>query len=358
MKKIWTVALLLLTLMGLVACGGNAEAAGKYICVEIDGDDDVPSGTYIQLEEKGAGIFNVGLELDLDWELEGTAITIETSFIENTYTGTLDDGVLTVTIEDAVYTFVRSDLKNEWLAAQTNPVIAASTEAQPVDEAAVGHYTCSTIREGGTAKTVNGEWVDLKADGSAVFFSGISFPGLWYSIDGAITLELNTGSIYVGTLTASGLRLEEDDLVYTFALADGETATGNTTESPLRPGTSWSGTIKITNHRGSGAMERGTFDIVAYLKERGDFCYFEIYYAEETTDEPIICFPVELHKNYFEPIIGSDAEDGWIFDNRMTSSDVWDFTMFLRDENEITAYYEYANTYETADIDISLYPDA
>lgn len=352
MKKHWIICVLLL-LLALSACSGGEAYAGKYVCVSIGEGEDIPSGTWLQLDANGKGTFHVGLELDLLWTLEEETLTVQTKFVENTYLGTLEDGVLRLTIEDQAYVFVLEEKKEDWVAAQMQPLLPEATEQMPLDEAAVGHYACTDVRREGTARTPAGEWVELRSDGSATLYLGLSYPGSWYCVDGVITLTLNTGDVYTGKLTGDGLRLEKE-LVYTFS-RDVPVATTEQV-GPLRAGTSWTGTIEIYNHKGNGAMQRGTFDIVAKLEERGGVCYFDIFYADKTEEKAIISFPVSLYENYLEPIVGGDAERGWIFENSMTSSDVWSFTMFLHDEDELTAYYEYANTHETAEMELSLFP--
>lgn len=353
MKKYLTSCILLVLLFALSACSTGADYAGKYVCVSIGEGEDIPSGTYLQLDANGKGSFHVGLELDLVWAIEGETLTIQTKFIENTYEGTLKDGVLRLTIEGGAYVFVLEEQKEAYLAAQTTPLLPEETQQMPLDEAAVGRYVCTSIRKEGISVAVSGQWVELRDDGSATLYLGLSYPGSWYSVDGAITLTLNTGDVYTGKLSGDGLRLE-GELMYVFSRNAEQTDTEQS--GPICAGSSWTGTIKISNHKGNGVMQRGTFDIVAKIVERNDACYFEIYYADQTDEEAMICFPVKLHNNYLEPIVGGDAEQGWIFENRMTSSDVWSFTMFLRD-GKLTADYDYANTYETAEIALSLFPE-
>lgn len=117
MKKLLAVVLTLVVVFSFSACGGgssggssgdSAPVEGKYVCTsivmldeEIGADD-----SYFELKEDGSGIYqSAGIELDASWEMDGENITIKTEMFEDTYSGTLKDGVMILDMGGSTCTY-------------------------------------------------------------------------------------------------------------------------------------------------------------------------------------------------------------------------------------------------------------
>lgn len=362
MKKLILILTALCLLISVTACGPTDPNVGKYVCVAVESDDKnaAPDDEWIVLESNGKGSINVGLELDMKWRMDNGELIIDTEFIANTYKGTLRNGEITLTIEDVEYTFVKEEMQEQWAETLETGIIVEETDPIPVDEEAVGHYSCISVTIDGKSSSPENQWIDLFDDGTAVAYFGLKYPGKWYVLNGQLTITLNneetfTGSVLDGEMTLLG------DTTYLLKKT-GEPGSGSESSSAeqstvLYVGSKWSGTLKVKNHDGEGVLEDGEYDIVAVIGESDGGTYFEVYYKNNQEDTPIVSFWVNMRNNFIEPIIDEDAENAWIFEETLEEDEAFDLTMFLDSENQLDFYYEYDTRAEEADLYFSFYPD-
>ena len=110
MKKIVSLALALVLVLSLTACGGKdgAKSAdpnlGKYIGTEFSSDgsswyslaDILEGESYIELKDGGKGVFCLGGDAtDVKWTLENGTLKMTQDSLESN--GTLKDGLITLT---------------------------------------------------------------------------------------------------------------------------------------------------------------------------------------------------------------------------------------------------------------------
>ena len=362
MKKLILICTALCLLLSITACGQTDPNVGKYVCVAIESEDKdaVPEDEWILLETNGKGSINVGLELDMKWRMENGELMIDTEFILNTYTGTLRNGQITLTVEDAKYTFVKEELKEQWAETLETGIVAEETEPIPVDEDAVGHYSCISITVDGESTSPENQWIDLFNDGSAIVYFGLKYPGKWYVLNGQLTIILNNEETYTGSVIDGEMTLLGDTTYLLKKTGEPGSGSENTTSEQsgvLRIGSRWSGTLKVKNHDGEGVLEDGEFDIVALIGESDGGTYFEVYYKDDQEGTPIVSFWVNMRNNFIEPIIDEETENAWIFEETLEEDEAFDLTMFLDSENELEFYYEYDTRAEEADLYFSFYPD-
>lgn len=112
MKKTLAILLVLLMVAGFSACGGSKNYLGTYKCVRYEYGGmavDPDENDAITLEADGKGIFaSYGTEIDILWKIDGETFTIENNTgYEETYSGTLKDGVITIDIEGVTAIFAK-----------------------------------------------------------------------------------------------------------------------------------------------------------------------------------------------------------------------------------------------------------
>lgn len=362
MKKLSLIFLAICLLLSLASCGPTDPNAGKYVCVDIvnNNKSEKPGDEWITLETGGKGAINVGLELNMKWRIDNGALVIDTEFISNTYKGTLRDGVITLTVDEIDYTFVKEGMEEEWAKAQETGVVIEETEPLPVDEAAVGHYACTSITFAGESIPPENRWIDLFDDGTAVVYFGIKYPGKWQILNDQLTITLNNEETFTGSVLDNKMTLLGDTtylLEKTGEPGTGEDDTLADLSTVLHVGSKWHGTLKVKWHKGEGVLEDGEYDIVAMIGESDGGPCFEVYYKKDQQGAPIVSFWVELHKNFITPVIDEDAENAWIFEETLDEDEAFDLTMFLDTENHMSFYYEYDTRAEEADLYFNFYPD-
>lgn len=362
MKKIMLIFLAACLLISLAACGPTDPNVGKYVCVAVDSGNksDKPGNEWIILETNGKGTIHVGLELNMKWRVENGAMIVDTEFIANTYKGTFRDGVITLTVDDVLYTFVKEGMEEEWARAQETGVIADTTEAPPVDESAVGHYSCTTISVGGSSIDPGNKWVDLFDDGTAVVYFGLKYPGKWQVTDGQLTITLNNEDVYTGSVLDDEMTILGDTTYLLKKTGEPGSGTEDTLAdraTVLFAGSKWGGTLKVKRHRGEGVLEDGDYDIVALIGESDGGTFFEVYYKDDQEGRPIVSFWIKMRQNFIEPVIDEDAENAWIFEEFLDEDDAFGLTMFLDTEDQLSFYYEYDTRAEEADLYFNFYPD-
>lgn len=121
MKKIFSLALALLMLIGLAACGSSAPAdpaLGKYCGDQMDMmgwmsmDEFFSEGeNYLELKTGGKGVVCInGDDIDITWKLDGENLTVALVGLEDSErAGTLADGVVLIDLfgMDTMMCFVR-----------------------------------------------------------------------------------------------------------------------------------------------------------------------------------------------------------------------------------------------------------
>ena len=104
-RNIVAVALSALMLIALCACSKDKgpDVTGKYICYEESYDNGAsfnePYGeSYIELKKGGKGVYNVGLELNFKYTMDGDNFKGTVSFLgmEETMEGTIKDGIMDI----------------------------------------------------------------------------------------------------------------------------------------------------------------------------------------------------------------------------------------------------------------------
>ena len=171
MKKIITLFIAAILVIGLCACGGDSEYAGKYECVDVywaEMDFDIgPDGEWIELDSNGKGDYYMGDTLeftaDIKWSVDGDVFKLGYDDV-TTYEGTLKDGVLEIDMEDITYTFVieggavpepQTDETGEANAAE--PAIAAEPAEDNSSEASADE-TISDSQQTEYQSYWNGDW--------------------------------------------------------------------------------------------------------------------------------------------------------------------------------------------------------
>lgn len=362
MRKITVLFLILCLLLSAAACGPVDPNAGKYVCVALESADKnaKPGDEWIILETNGKGSVNIGLELNMKWHMNNGALIVETEFIANTYTGTFRDGVITLTVEDATYTFVKEGQEDAWVKAQQSAIVPEETETVAVDVSAVGHYTCTSITLNGEQTDPENRWIDLYEDGTALVYFGLRYPGVWQLENGQLTITQNNEETYSGSLQDGEMTLLGDATYLLERTGEPGSGTEDTLadlSKVIRVGSTFGGTLKVKWHEGEGILADGEYDITALIGESEDGTFFEVYYKNRQTDRPIVSFWVNLHQNFMEPIIDEDAENAWIFEETLDDDDAFDLTMFLDTENQLSFYYEYDTKDEEADLYFRFWPE-
>lgn len=108
MKRVISVAMVLMLLLGLCACGEKDPNLGKYVMTEslfLEEAEEL-NGEWLELKSGGKGtLYTYGIESEITWSLDGTAFTLNEFGYD--YTGTLKDGVIAVEYNGSQCTFVK-----------------------------------------------------------------------------------------------------------------------------------------------------------------------------------------------------------------------------------------------------------
>ena len=102
------VILVLILLIALLSGGGNKENLGVYPAVscETDGGSVDVSGEWIELKKSGkAVLFLMDQEFSCKWSLDDNRFTLKQG--GDTYTGSLENGTLTLNLTGMTYTFTK-----------------------------------------------------------------------------------------------------------------------------------------------------------------------------------------------------------------------------------------------------------
>ena len=213
------VAVLLISLLGGGSDKKAPEELGRYEAVScmMDGEEVELDGEWIELMAKGkAEVYLLEETYEGKWSLDGDEFTFTQAGTD--YTGTLEDGVLTLEFEDLEYTFEKEDADGE---EEEDPDAEEEKEEEEEPELPeeVGYWVLSAVEVDG--EPVPQEELDeleemgievflvLKEDGTGVFagiedepvavtwgdglLSSVEDPedGLAYSIeDGVFTIEV------------------------------------------------------------------------------------------------------------------------------------------------------------------------
>ena len=183
MKKAVSITLSLILLVSLTACGGNEKNddpnLGLYECTAVElmgismAPEDLMSGeTSLELKAGGKGTAIMdGSKASLKWELDGTALSF--TFEGETFTGTLENGVIKAEMMGMTMTFVNADY---------NPATTGDANASGKG----GYFKLESGTEDG--ETLSGDelralglnyYVVLNEDGTAVFQLDNTMTGTW-----------------------------------------------------------------------------------------------------------------------------------------------------------------------------------
>ena len=129
-KRIMALLLTLCLMATLCACKSDKQdVTGKYnvVSATMGGEDLGTDGEWVELKKGGKGTFYMGFEFDLKWKLDGEKFTGTLTFMamEETFEGTLKDGVLTFVYGDTTYVMAKDGAKL--------PEQPAAGEPQPTD---------------------------------------------------------------------------------------------------------------------------------------------------------------------------------------------------------------------------------
>ena len=127
----------------------------------------------------------------------------------------------------------------------------------------------------------------------------------------------------------------------------------------LTPGSSWLGTIVISNYSGQGSLGNGEYDVWALLDTAGGQTYFEIYDAEDawnTEASPVMSFWARVDGNRIVPEIDPAAEDAWLIGIYLDDADEDDL-VFTLSGNVLSASYHYVASREACDLLFTLTPE-
>lgn len=140
MKKLIALLLTFVMLFALTACGGDDKAdkrddnedeiLGKYLCTSIlmSGEEIGTDGEWIKLDSDGEGKLYSGIELDIEWELDGKELTVETKVLVDTYTGTLKGDIIELDMGGSIFTFVKEGSDAVPATKPTEPTDAPITD--------------------------------------------------------------------------------------------------------------------------------------------------------------------------------------------------------------------------------------
>ena len=234
------VAFLLISLL----CGGakkDAAELGLYNVTSImeDGDEVELNDEWIELLAKGkAKIAILDDEYDAKWEIDGTDFTLKQAGDE--YTGTLEDGVLTLDISGIEYTFVKEGMEDE--EAEEDKEDKEDKEdgeeegkkdedaAAPALPAEVGYWTLSGMEQDGQSvgedeiaamKEMGIEiFLVLYEDGTGVLQAEEAETVTWG--DGQIVPDSSPEEPASYVIEDGVLSLEADGMVMKFARGEGE----------------------------------------------------------------------------------------------------------------------------------------
>ena len=222
MKRVILILLVLALLFSLCACGGgNEDVLGRYECVGADwGDFAVdPDGEWIQLDNSGKGSLYMGLELQMEWKLDGEKLTVQTKGLEDTYEGTLDDGVIVLDFGGTVYTFAKEGIN---VPAEESEPVAASPVGENSDM--MGWYRCIGSESGGVEMDPAGEWIEIESDTRGVVcIADQEYPFDW-SFDGDVmNINEDAGVAYTASVE-NGVITLDTGVVYFFEKVDSDAA--------------------------------------------------------------------------------------------------------------------------------------
>ena len=142
-KTVFMLFLVLLTALGLSACGKDetADLIGKYNCIAASQDGTnftAPErgNAYVELKKGGKGEISDELAFDLTWKLDGESFsgTYKIFGIDAPITGTLKDNVLEINDDGVVIRYLNDGAEMpEWAKDLKSPVSG--------DGRLAGHYT-------------------------------------------------------------------------------------------------------------------------------------------------------------------------------------------------------------------------
>lgn len=147
MKKLLVLTLALMLALTLCACGSGEKAAaddpnvGKYLCTSVvmEGMELGADGEYLDLQADGVCEFYFYESPDSGtWSLDGETLTMTVPYadMDLNATGTLKDGVITMTIPelgDATMTFQLEGIEEAAPAEEEAPA-EGTEEAAPAEE--------------------------------------------------------------------------------------------------------------------------------------------------------------------------------------------------------------------------------
>ena len=247
MKKLLALLLCFVMVFSLFACekgsdepeskGDDEEILAKYTAVYVEIEDssfrveDLFAGeTYIRLKEENEGKLMVdGESTSFKWKLKGEDLTITTED-DDEYEGTLEDGIITIEIDDVTFTFATKGTKvREPKNLVSGGGIVGPDGPMPTEPAAgisvAGWYDCYYIEVVDENTSFRSEdlfsstpVISLSDDLTGYMMLEDEFLYLTYTLDyPSITFYTDDGDVTTGTISDGVLILSEEGLIMTFA---------------------------------------------------------------------------------------------------------------------------------------------
>ena len=227
-----------------------------------------------------------------------------------------------------------------------------------VENPLLGYYECTGSDMQGTKLDPEGEWLELKADGTGAWFLGATENAFDWTQEGKnLSFKLDVGLDYKATIEDDEIVLDTGMLYY-FRKAgapEAQTTDNQVDRLGIAPAGSitfpsdWYGVAIITDCVNVDFYD-DQFDIWATIdKDSNGDAYFEIYFGvgEEFVNKPLLSMYIDEEEvKWLTPKIG--VEDAWLNAVYLTKDDEWAF-LTEYDEGALDIYYTYDDEGKYAD---------
>ena len=360
-KRIFVILMALVLVFSLAACGDKQSGPvpeGKYVCTHRDegfgdGLEPVQADEFMTFNADGTGRWEYALDSPITWKLKGDKLTIVETVGENEYKfeGTWDGEKILLNVDGYGRLFEKTGSTSPTESAQT------TAPAVSVDSALVGRYDCTGSEMDGFRMDPDGEWMELKADGTGIWFFGVTEEHFEWTVAGD-TINFTYGDTqldYTATLEEDQIILDTGTLYY-FAEPGGTPAPQPTesgeTEKPSKGAIEPAGSIQVPSEWYGVAIltdcvgidyEDGSYDVWGTIDKDSVGTYFELYLVPEATESevPILSMYIdEEEQSWLTPIIG--YEDAWAVGLYLTEEDDWAL-LTMYDEGALDIQYTFDN---------------
>lgn len=332
-RKVAALTAALILTVGLAACGGQDAAVGEYVCSSAvaEGKETDGNGAWLQLLANGTGVIFTDLKLNLTWQREGETLTVQISRRDQkeTYTGRYVGDAIRLTVEGTAYTFQRTGSGEPESTAQSQ----GAARVQP------GLYGCTGYSYGDAAYAPMGEWLELRADGSATLYVGRKErTGTWEQ-QGSELVFTGLDNVYgCEIMDGQTLRMILSGRLYDFQYGaqpeapDWMTAdTFETTTTSLQENMSFYGVVWYTNYTDVTSPDAATeFDLDIWGKLETDpetgKTRFSVAMDPEMQGR-FLSYDVILEGDGFRADL--EAGNGWLHQRQLTAADTQTFSVKL-----------------------------